>query len=390
MGDGPMTSKERVHAALEGRPVDRFPVAAPYCPLNFDDHFAEATGEPDWRWHAWVNAPDDEAYLRCFRRCVEAMPFEMLQPHAWSQPREWRRRQEYLLHDGRPCRHDRQTDEWQPLPLPNRSVHRHEYTVVERRTVFDRADADAQMTTAPAEAAIAEGRLDFVRAVVAEYGGTEFVLSGGMDGCFWACQPYVGPMGLLTMAIEEPRLLDYMVAKALEQRVESVRFLAAAGGDGIYVDDAFATSEMISLKHYERFCVPTTRALVEEIHRHGHKAILIYYGGVMDRLEQIASLGADGLVVEASMKGYHNDIEAIVDAVGDRLTLFANIHPVEVIQGASDEMLRAEVARQATAGRRARGFILGPAHPITPGTGISRIQAFISTCRELGRSASQT
>lgn len=384
-----MTSKQRVHAALEGRPVDRFPVAAPYCPLNFDDHFAEATGEPEWRWHAWVNAPQEEAYLRCFRQCVEAMPFEMLQPHAWSQPREWRRRQEYLLRDGKPYRHDRQTDEWEALPPPNRSIHRHEYTAVERRTVFDRADADAQMTTTPAEVAIAEGRLDFARAVVAEYGSAEFVLSGGLDGCFWACHPYVGPMGLLAMAIEEPRLLDHMIARALEQRIEAVRFLAAAGGDGIYVDDAFATSEMISVPHYERFCMPTMRALVDEIHSHGHKAIVIYYGGVMDRLQQIASLGADGLVVEASMKGYHNDIEAIVDAIGDRVTLFANINPVDAIHRASDQLLRAEVGRQVAAGRRGRSFVLGPAHPITPGTTIERVQAFIAVCRELGRSASQ-
>ena len=44
------------------------------------------------------------------------------------------------------------------------------------------------------------------------------------------------------------------------------------------MDDAFATSEMIS-KHYERFCVPTTRP------RRGDTGtvtfILIYYGGVM-------------------------------------------------------------------------------------------------------------
>lgn len=384
MHGGAMTSKERVHAALEGRPVDRFPVAAPYCPLNFDDHFAEATGEPDWRWHAWVNSPDEEAYLRYFRRCVEAMPFEMLQPHAWSQPREWRSRQEYLLREGIPYRHDRETDEWELLPAPNRSVHRHEYTAVERRTVFDRADAEAQMTVVPAERAIAEGRLDFVRAVKAEYGAEEFILTGGIDGCFWGCHPYLGPVGLLMACLDEPALLEYMIAKALEQRIEAVRFLAAGGGDAIYVDDAFATSEMISLDHYERFCLPTMRILVEEIHRHGHKAIVIYYGGVMDRLEQIVSTGADGLVVEASMKGYRNDIEAIVDAIGDRMTLFANINPVDMIQGASDEVLRAEIVRQAVAGRRARGFILGPAHPLTPSTSIPRIRSFIAMCRQVG------
>ena len=72
------------------------------------------------------------------------------------------------------------------------------------------------------------------------------------------------------------------------------------------------------------------------------------------------------------MSGYHNDIEAIVDAVGDRLTLFANIHPVEVIQEPDDAS--AEVARQATAdGAPVASSSVRPPHH--PGTGISRIQA---------------
>jgi hypothetical protein len=39
-----MTSKQRVHAALEGRPVDRPPVTALYNMLYYQDHFPELTG----------------------------------------------------------------------------------------------------------------------------------------------------------------------------------------------------------------------------------------------------------------------------------------------------------------------------------------------------------
>ena len=38
-----MTNKQRVHAALEGRPVDRCPVTSLYCQLYHLDHFAEAS-----------------------------------------------------------------------------------------------------------------------------------------------------------------------------------------------------------------------------------------------------------------------------------------------------------------------------------------------------------
>ena len=86
--------------------------------------------------------------------------------------------------------------------------------------------------------------------------------------------------------------------------------LRAAGGDAIYIDDATATNDMISVADYERYSLPYMQAMVDEIHRLNHKAIVIYFGGISDRLEQIAATGADCLLMEASMKGFRNEIEA--------------------------------------------------------------------------------
>ena len=49
-----MTNKQRVHAALEGRQVDRLPVTSLYNQLYHLDHFHELTGLPQWRMHQWV------------------------------------------------------------------------------------------------------------------------------------------------------------------------------------------------------------------------------------------------------------------------------------------------------------------------------------------------
>ena len=96
----------------------------------------------------------------------------------------------------------------------------------------------------------------------------------------------------------------------------AIRRFAAAGGDAIYIDDATATSDMISPAMYERFSLPYMKAMVDEIHRLKHKAILIYFGGIMDRLELIAATGADGLLPEASMKGFVNDTAEIARQIG--------------------------------------------------------------------------
>ncbi len=74
---------------------------------------------------------------------------------------------------------------------------------------------------------------------------------------------------------------------------------------------------MISVAHYERFSLPYMREMVREIHRLDRKSILVYFGGIADRLEQIASIGADALLMEASMKGYATDTASTAQAIID-------------------------------------------------------------------------
>ena len=141
---------------------------------------------------------------------------------------------------------------------------------------------------------------------------------------------------------------------------------------------------MISVKHYERFSLPYMKEMVREIHSLGQKAIIIYFGGIADRLEQIASIGADGLQMETSMKNYVNDIEETVNKIGDRVTMFGNVDPVHVLQDGADEELEAEMKRQIAVGRRGRGFIMCTGSPITPSTPLARVRKFLELGRTLG------
>ena len=124
--------------------------------------------------------------------------------------------------------------------------------------------------------------------------------------------------------------------------------------------------------------------MVSEIHRFNHKAILIYFGGVMDRLDLIAATGADGLSCETSMKGYTNDMNKIAESIGDKITLFGNIDPIGILQNGTDEELEKEINLQAEAGRKARGFIMCTGSPVTPDTDISRVQKFIDYSKKAG------
>ncbi|NQT92736.1 MAG: hypothetical protein HQ559_08240 [Lentisphaerae bacterium] len=379
-----MTDKQRVHASLEGRPVDRYPVVALYNFLVFLDRFGDLTGLPQWRLHEWERGTPDY-FLRLFETMIEQLPFEILQPMI-APTRKYRDSIEIVVRDGKPfCRH-RKTGDLEPLPMETQSGHATEYAANETQFVFDRKDADEQMTPRKAEDVVRTGVNDYIDAAISRFGDDRFIVSGGVEGIIWKCHWHLGLTNTLCMMLDNPSLLDYVCKKALEMQIETIRRFAAAGGDAIYVDDAAATCDMISVEHYERFALPGMREMVKEIHDLGHKAILIYFGGVSDRLEQIASIGADGLLVEASMKSYVNDIETIVHTIGDRVTLFGNIDPIGVIQNGTDDEMRAEIQQQVAAGRSGRGFLVSPASPLTPGTPIDKIQRFIEMGRDEGSS----
>ena len=375
-----MNSKQRVLATLEGKPVDRMPVAALYSQLYHQDHFAELTGLPQWDQFRWQHASPEE-HLEILRRIQASAPFELLQPqHAPS--REARERVEFVVRDGVPYRHDKRTDTWESLLTV--SGHARDYQANETQQVFDRKDIDALVPVRRAEDLIASGMNDYTQAIAGAFGQDHFILSGGVIGTIYSSGAYVGQTNLFAMLIEQADLVDYLCHRILEHNIEMIRALAAAGGDGIYIDDATATCDMISVAHYERFSLPYMSEMVREIHRLGQKAIVIYFGGVADRLEQLASIGADGLSIETSMKGFTNDIEEIARRIGGRVSLFANIDPLGVIEEATDEGLAAEIERQVAAGRQARGFFVSPASPITPRTPLARVQRFIELAQKTG------
>ena len=365
---------------FRSKPVDRCPVTSLYNFLYQQDHFSELTGLPQWRMQQWL-ADSPEAHVELYARMQAAAPFELLQPQHSAPSRAWRARQAFVEKDGHPFRHDRETGEWVQLDQAAASGHASDYHANEERFVFSKADVDARVTVTPAAQQFADGANDYIEAIVKRFGREEFILSGGVIGTLYSSHWHVGLTNLLSLLLEEPELIDYLCEKILAQNLEAIRRFAAAGGDAIYIDDATATSDMISPAMYERFSLPYMKAMVDEIHRLKHKAILIYFGGIMDRLELIAATGADGLLPEASMKGFVNDTAEIARRIGDRMTLFSNIDPVEVLQNGTDAALEKEICRQVEAGRAARGFIISTASPITPSTRLARVQRFL----ELGR-----
>ncbi len=373
-----MTAKERINNALEGKTVDRMPVTVLYNQLYFRDHFTELTGKDLIELYRWLYSEPEE-HFKTYKGLMEKAPFEILQPQA-SLDSETRENTEFVRKGAEIFRHNKRENTFEILKSTGK--HTAEYKANEEQKVFDKEDVKNIRVVQAGEMA---GGYEYAKIIVQNFGRTYFILTSGLTGILWNCHSYLGQTNTLSMLIENPSLVDYLSKKLLEQNIERIRAACSAGGDAIFIDDAMAYSDIISKRHYERFVLPYTRQMVSEIHRLNHKAILIYFGGVMDRLDLIAETGADGLSCETSMKGYTNDINQITETIGNRMTLFGNIDPIGILQNGTDEQLENEINRQAEASRKARGFIMCTGSPVTPDTDISRVQKFIELSKKAGK-----
>ena len=365
-------------AALEGKSLQRFPVVTNYTQLMQCDHWTELTGQPPWTYYQWLYAKPEE-HLEGYRVLDSKLPFDWLEP-VGAPSREEREVTRFQERDGKHFAVSTRTGAAWELneDLPHRAG-----TANQKRYISDRSDVNELVKFAPAEHSISRGHGDYVAAAVEAFGEEKFILNGGVTGTFWNCTGYLGMTNLFAALREEPDLVEYLSSKLLEQSIEHIRALAARGGDGIYIDDAITTNDMISVADYERFSMPYVREMVKEAHSLDQKVILIYFGGIADRVEQIVSLGADGLIMETSMKGYVNDLESIGVQVEGRTCMFGNIDPVNIVQRGTDEQLQAEIQRQVCIGRSLGSFVISTGSPITPLTPVARIRQFIDFAREI-------
>jgi uroporphyrinogen-III decarboxylase len=114
------------------------------------------------------------------------------------------------------------------------------------------------------------------------------------------------------------------------------------------------------------------------------KAVLIYFGGIADRVEDIASAGADGLMMETSMKNFVNDLDSIAAQVNNRMLMFGNLNPLADIEMKSDSELEAVMAAQIAVGRKFGRFVVSAGSPLTPRTTLARMQKYIDLGHTLG------
>lgn len=367
------TPRQRLHAVLEGKPTDLFPVVIPYLDIYVRDHWEEATNVPWWS----VCDGNLDANFQVIRDVQERLALDWVPVHGGAS-RAWRERHRVELRDGLPMLVDLELGKATPLRRQPVGGDQH---LVRTASVKSEADAKDAVRVVSASEMIAEGRFDLARRVIETLGKELFVV-GSVSTPFWNLYFHFGFFELMTNLIERPRLVERLLEDLTTSLTEVVRAYAAIGYDGVWIEDCYASADLISPTQFRRFAAPYAGRLVAEVNRLGMKSIYYFCGEIDERLEDILAMNPHALALEESKKGFEIDIAKVDALVADRTCLFGNFDAITLLERGKDSEILAEIERQLAVGRKRGRFVLSLGSPVTPRTPTVRVRQWVDWSRE--------
>ncbi len=186
----------------------------------------------------------------------------------------------------------------------------------------------------------------------------------------------------MLLVATRPDLVRRACERLLAIAIRRVKVARALGAAGIWLEECM--TDMVSPAAFEALCLPFVQQLVAAIRDAGMKSIYYYCGSPADRWDLLLSTGADALSLEESKKGFTIDMEEVVSRAAGRCAVLGNLDAIHLLPSASEDDLRAEIARQLLAGRRNAGrFLMSIGSPVTPGTPVARVRRYCEMVREL-------
>ncbi len=173
------------------------------------------------------------------------------------------------------------------------------------------------------------------------------------------------------MLYAEPALLHLLLAKIAEATGAYLRAQIEAGAAVVQLFDTWAGE--LSRSEYDEFELPSTRRVIDEIHRTDAPAILFSKNSA-HMLKSLATTGADVLSLD-----WRVELDEARKVLGRGVGLQGNVDPRVLL---TSPEIAAEAAHSAIAKTSGIGHILNLGHGILPQTPVENAQAFIRAGHE--------
>lgn len=227
------------------------------------------------------------------------------------------------------------------------------------------------------------GVLEPLEIVSREVGGRVLVFSC-ISAPFFRLSMWTGLEELLLGIYRKPRLVKKGIELALKYGIEFGRALSEAGIGCFFVEECFASSDIISPSFYERFAFPSERAFINQLKRLGIPVVLSFCGNAMPVLERVTETGADAYHFEESKKNFIIDVVKLKEAVRDKTCLFAPLDSFKLRTAdlRTVEKMVEEMINQVAGGG---GVVLSFGSVLMKDTPLENFEMVIKTAKSVGR-----
>jgi uroporphyrinogen-III decarboxylase len=358
-----MNSLERVMAAVNGEPFDKYPFVNPYPTWSMMPHWPDLVGLT----HLHVGLGSDEERLRCCAALNEIIGLDWITLLAGPAGQDARFKIED--EDGVPVVVDlwkgtRTRHEEFPIDSP-----------VAKPKFTSAAEVESLAPPPTAEEMLADATFDFTRKQVERFGDSVFILD--MNTAPYArCYYALGFNVLFDALVANHSLLYALLEWNTEMLVERAKALGRLGVHGMRMHDFFCSAEMISEKDYLAFAFPYELRVVRAIREAGMVAILEPLGWIEPRLPHFARLGLNCIEAESSLKGYRNDVAVIRQVLGEEVCILGNTPIHHVIEEGTEEVWRQDAIEQARGIGEQRRYAICAGSPTTWATTPTRLRRY--------------
>lgn len=183
----------------------------------------------------------------------------------------------------------------------------------------------------------------------------------------------------LIMLHDDPSLCAYMLERLASNLEYICRDLAANGFDCGMMVDSWASADIMSPETYRDWVAPMHKLASDELHKVGLKSVMYNTGNVLPLMDTIVSLGYDAFSWEERIKGVEMDIAEMRKLVGPDVCLMANFDSYLLMQGDRDAV-RDEVRRQIEAAGPT-SLVMGTGSPVCDATDPDVIDFWIAETR---------
>ena len=339
-----MNGKERLLAALDGKPLDRLPVTTHHILDYFSDtymggrhyleFFKEMGMDPIFWVDDWKTAPESEDWR------IERV--ELPDPRYFTE--------RLYIHT--------------PKKTLTMVLQSNQYTTwVSEKLLKDKNDLDVIAAYLPAPTA----NKALVEKAAAEHPdclirGTVACLSPlGQPGCWQELAMLYDIQDLIMETYEDPEWVEEGLQMIMEKKLKYVDSLQDVPYDILELGGGHASTTVISPKMFDEYVAPYDSKVIERARARGQRIVYHTCGGMMPILEKIAAMGPNAMETFTPVgMGGDTDLAEARRRLGDKVCMIGGFDQGHHFINCSEEETRANVRRcfqEAGAGGR---FILSP------------------------------